>query len=110
MTGGFQEAVKEGLVLCCPISWSQLVLLGGDSDRRSVFDARCKDCLVGVPWVGGSASVTQGSKFGCRRRFVALPSRVKKGSSGQWPQIKHGASEHGGTALLENAGLLFLGN
>ena len=48
-----------------------------DSDRRS-GDARCKGCLVGVPWVGRSASVTQDSKFGCRRRFVALPSRVKK--------------------------------
>ena len=87
VTAGYQEAANEGLVVCCPNDPSQIVCASGgdaDGDRRIVFDAPRKGCLVGVPvvgWLGGSAS---GSKFGCRCRFVLLlPSRLKKASSGE---------------------------
>ena len=86
-----------------------------ESARRSVFDDLGKGCLVGVRWVGwlgGLVSVSgSGSKFGCRGRLVPLlPLRRKKASSGEWPQQTHGAGEHAGTAVLENAGVLCLGD
>ena len=57
--GGFQEAAKKGLILCRPISLSQLVFhtqLSQPDAASSMPNA--KDGLVGVPWVGGRVVVS----------------------------------------------------